>query len=485
VFLAHVKRFILTVAVSLPCLLSLAAQTPAPKVVAPLTIQFLLRQGARGDRKARETALTSLREMARGAVHDQVGGGFHHQTFEKLLSDQALLAIAYTEAWQVTGDAEYRRVARRTLDYVLRDLPLKGGGFAPLQGRESLIPDHGPRMAVGRYYAWEFSELRRLLGPNFDLIAYYFGMKEEGNVPDSTGSSDLRGWNVPFVAHTDAETCARFNLTRDQLASAVEAALARMQLVRSHRPQPLREAADSIANDALVISALSRAGVAFDESRYTYAAIQGAKHVTAAMREPKRASNVEEYANTVQAMIDVYQTTFDSQWLKTAIAMQQRQDELFWNGTQLRYANATAQTNGTAAVNLMRLAAVTENATWRIKAEAILRSFGQDDPVLADAASVARAPVRVVVIEGSLVDDRTKALLRVVGGAFDPQRVVVAAGSRRVPDPLAPFVPALARAGRSEVPAVTLCRGSECSSPIVDPARLNVMLLTDAAVKPQ
>jgi uncharacterized protein len=528
----YVKRFVVVAALSLCFVVSLRAQTSvpqlltrqlrakfdsahggfaaAPKVVQPQAIQFLLRQAARGDRDAREMSLTTLREMARGAVHDQVGGGFHHETsdaawrapqFEKLLSDQAMLAIAYTEAWQLTDDAEYRRVAQRTLDYVLRDLALKGGGFASEQGRESLIADRGPRMAVGRFYGWELPELRRLLGRDFDLIAYYFGFKDGGNVPESLDPHGyLRGLNLPFIEHSDTETRARFNVSQQQLTSAVDTALARMQLVRSHRPQPNRASGISVSANALMISALARAGEAFDEPRYSYSAVYSARFLESTIYDRKthrlrgssgqEQADVREYACVVQGMFDVYEATFDPHWLQFAIELQQRQDELFWDGELLRYRavaradDGMADGNSVSAMNLLRLAAVTASSMWQTRAEAIFRSSAatvesnpESMPLLVDALAASERPRLTVVIDGDVDVDPAKSLLRAARHSFDPLQIVVVRSTKRVADALASFVPALARAQRGDVPAAAfVCRDAECSSAITDPARLSAIL---------
>ena len=120
--------------------------------------------------------------MARGAIHDQVGGGFHRYTvdaawrtphFEKLLPDQALMSMVYLEAWQITKNDSYARVTRRTLDYAIRSLRLKSGAFGAGEDADSLVPAGGPALIEGAHYVWSRDEVMRLLGKQADVIAYY------------------------------------------------------------------------------------------------------------------------------------------------------------------------------------------------------------------------------------------------------------------------------------------------------------------------
>ncbi|HEX7190972.1 MAG TPA: DUF255 domain-containing protein, partial [Thermoanaerobaculia bacterium] len=239
----------------------------APKFLQPLVIDFLLRR----DSSDRELAFETLRKLVRTAVHDQIGGGFHRYAvdaewhtphFEKMLGDQALMAIVYTEAWLITKDDSYQRVARDTLDYTLHALKLPNGLFAAGEGADSVTPVNGsPQIVEGAYYSWSEEELRRVAWKNADLAVYYFGIEKNGR-------------NLIWPHVSDADAMKHFSLTKEQLQAKLADVMKRMQLVRSHRPEPKRDTNVVLAKNALMISALARAGIAFGDDHYVYEAQQ-------------------------------------------------------------------------------------------------------------------------------------------------------------------------------------------------------------------
>jgi uncharacterized protein YyaL (SSP411 family) len=359
----------------------------------PMLLDYLLRYSVRQNGgEARDIALASLRKMADGGLYDHLGGGFHRYTvdaawrlphFEKMLYDQALLAIVYTEAWQLTKDEQFREVARGTLDYVLRELKSqKVAAFESGQDSESLVPrGNGPKSLEGVYYAWREEELVSFLGrKNADIIVYYYGLKPEGNAP----GAELAGLNLLSVAHSKAMTRTKFGLSEQQFEETLAALRAKMLLVRSHRPQPFRDDKVIAGWNGLMISALARAGLAFDEPRYTESAQRAATFVATQLydaktkklartwRESRSAidARAEDYAYVAQGLVDAFEATFDVRWLDLAIELQQQQDALFWKGTRYEDAGTLPEAlrgvtyesdsplpsvNSVSAMNLLRL----------------------------------------------------------------------------------------------------------------------------------
>jgi uncharacterized protein YyaL (SSP411 family) len=487
----------------------------APKFLQPLMLDFLLRR----EGTDRDLALETLRKIARAGVHDQIGGGFHRYAvdtewrlphFEKMLGDQALMAIVCTEGWLITKDDAFQRIARDTLDYALERLKLPKGSFAAGEGADSLTPEPGtPHIAEGVYYAWKEDELRRVAWKNADFALYYFGIEKKGNLPpslDPGGAFAERNFIWPHVS--DSEAMKRFGLTKDQFRDALAETTRRLRLVRSHRPPPKRDDNVVTATNALMISALARAGMAFGDDHYIYTARESMRWLDAAMSNPKTgallhgssggAALAEDYACMVQALLDVYEATYSVRWLTRAIELQQRQDDELWSGDTLRYASGSRNVpaalrvlvpdrdadlpaaNSVAAMNLLRIATITGSEPARAKADAIFRSYAPQLaasptqlPALASALAASAAPAREVIILGNPANDDTKALLRVVRETFAPIRSLVVASTDADRAALATYVPLIKEMKPVEQKATAyVCVGTVCKSPVTDAAKL-------------
>ncbi|HEV7923490.1 MAG TPA: thioredoxin domain-containing protein [Thermoanaerobaculia bacterium] len=488
----------------------------------PLLLDYLLRYSLRQNGgEARDIAAASLRKMAEGGLYDHLGGGFHRYTvdaawrlphFEKMLYDQALLAIVYTEAWQVTRDEQFREVARGTLDYVLRELKSqKVAAFESGQDSESLVPrGKGPVSLEGVYYAWSEEELVQILGrKNADLIAYYYGVKPEGNVP----GAELAGLNLLSIAHSKAMTRTRFGLNEQQLEERLGALRAKLLLVRSHRPQPFRDDKVIAGWNGLMISALARAGLAFDEPRYTESAQRAATFVATQLYDAKtrklartwrdsRSSidaRAEDYAYVVQGLLDAFEATFDVRWLDLAVELQQQQDALFWKGTRyedpgtlpealrgVTYESDSAlpSVNSVSAMNLLRLGELVDSEPWRVRSGAIVRSFAtrlQDGPIelpaLASAYAASLATPKHIVIAGEARSDAGRALLRPIAERFLPNRALIVLRTDAARARLAQYLPTVAEMKPiDKKPTAYVCERYVCKAPTTDPEELAKLL---------
>ena len=488
----------------------------APKFPRPFYLDFLLRRWQiLGDDVSRDMAIQSLDAIDRGAIHDQVAGGFHRYAvdaewrtphFEKMLPDQALLAMLYLEAWQITKRDDYARVARRTLDYALRTLQSKSGTFAAGEDADSLLPVGGaPAEVEGGQYLWRRDELGPLLGKDADLIAYYFGL---------TGNQS----RALYVAHPPAETQKQFGLTKEQFAQNLDAALARMLIVQSHRPSPKIDDAVIASWNALMVSALARAGAALDDDHYRYAANSAMRAIEARLWDAKtktlwHAAGVpalaEDHAFLVQAYLDLFDATSNATWLARALALQERQDALLWDGTRLRYDDGSAlppalrgatierdgdlpSANSVSALNLLRIAALTDSKPARAKAEAIFRSFAAtmqnapgDLPLLIATFNASQRTPREVVIVGDVTRDDTKAMIRTVHEQFAPLRVFFVVPNDRARDELSAFAPFIKEMKPidEKLPTAFVCQNYTCKPPVTDIGKLAGMLsVVDAEV---
>ncbi|HXG59597.1 MAG TPA: DUF255 domain-containing protein [Thermoanaerobaculia bacterium] len=279
--------------------------TPATRAVAAM-------RAFRGeDEQARTIALTRLRDSAASAVYDHLGGGFFERPrdeawrvprFDKLLRDQALAVLAYTEAWQITRDPLFRDVARATATLLIRDFrDNRTGLFFNALGSHSLFARRGPEMLEGAHYVWSASEIRNLLGDrSADLFMEHYGVTAGGNVSEVFDpAGDMLGKNVLFRPGPPGGV---------ETEKTLEAARAILLQVRSRRPPPARDERLLAETNALAISALARAGSAFDVPAWRDAAAR-------AMRSLAARRDFTKTPAADRALIDVWEATFDPHFL--------------------------------------------------------------------------------------------------------------------------------------------------------------------------
>jgi uncharacterized protein len=301
----------------------------APKFPQQPRLALLLDQALRRDDQAALTAAVfTLQSMARGGIHDQVGGGFHRYAidndwlvphFEKMLYDQAQLARLYLAGWRLTGDPDLARVARRTLDFVLRDLTSPAGGFYSATDAESEGEE-------GLFFLWTPAELRSVLSPeDADLALALYGVTESGN---------FEGRNILHLPIAPERFAAARGLTPAELRQRLDAINHRLYLHREGRPHPHRDEKILTAWNGMMITALAEAADALGEPRYLSAAERAAELLWTEQRPaPGRINRVyldgrtaqpgllEDYAFLGQAMVALYDATGEQRWLTRAREM--------------------------------------------------------------------------------------------------------------------------------------------------------------------
>jgi uncharacterized protein YyaL (SSP411 family) len=449
----------------------------APKFPAASVIEFLLRRGER------DMALDTLGHMAAGGMYDQVGGGFARYSvdahwlvphFEKMLYDNALLARAYLHAFQVSGDGFFERIARETLDWALRELRQGEGAFASALDADS-------EGVEGKFYVWQLAEVRDALAPDLAEAAIaHFGMTEGGN---------FEGANIAVRATPDPERL-------DEIKAGLLAA-------REQRVRPGLDDKRLTAWNALMISALADAGAVLGEPRYRDAAVAAADFVLRELRDADgrllRTYNqgrahlnayLEDHAFLLEALLTLYEATFDPRWFGEARALGDTIIERFGDEQRGGFFSTAADHEpliarrkelednpipaggSAAAFGLLRLARLTGDARYEDAALGHIRllhamaprhphAFGH----LLQAIDFLVADVREVALVG---DDRGP-LEAVMREAFRPH-VVLAGGA---PD----GVPLLA--GREPVDgraAAYVCEHFACRRPVTEPDELRALL---------
>jgi uncharacterized protein YyaL (SSP411 family) len=475
----------------------------------------------------------TLRAMARGGIHDHVGGGFHRYSvdegwfvphFEKMLYDQAQIAINFLEARQATGDERFAWIARSIFEYVARELRSQAGGFFTAEDADSPVPGAAaggePEHAEGAFYVWTAEELRSALGEDFAFCAAHFGVEENGNVPSQLDpQGELRGKNILVQRRSLAQTAQQFSLSAEQANDKLISTLARVRQIRATRPRPHLDDKVLTANNGLMISALAKAhqvlgageagnylalasGAAAFVERELYDAGRGV--LFRAWREGRGTAEAfaEDYAFFIQALLDLYETTFEIRWLQWADQLQTKMDELFWDGEGGGYFNSAADDpnivlrlkedydgaepapSSVAAMNLLRLGALCNDPGRSERGRKTIDAFrGQWSqsphamPQMLCALELALEPPRHVVLAGDPKSTDFLGLVSVLHEKVGYRRNILAADGgagqawlgKRAPW-LMDMKPLNGRA------TAYVCEEFACQAPVSDPGALRALL---------
>src|SRR5437899_2401911 len=456
----------------------------APKFPRPVSLNFLARFYARdpkgeSGKHALEMDLFTLRKMAAGGMHDHLGGGFHRYSvdrywhvphFEKMLYDQAQLASAYLDAFQITQDRQYADAARDILDYVARDITSKDGGFFSAEDADSLFEHGKPEHGEGAFYVWTEKQIDDALGADAAVCKFRFGVQPHGNAPEGSEPQDeFCGKNIMIQRHKLAETAKHFKKSDDEIRQSLTRSREKLLTIRNKRPRPHLDDKIIAAWNGLMISAYARAAQVLDEPRYLENATRAAKFLRANLYDEKSKllfrnyresrSDVEgfadDYAFVVQGLLDLYEASFDVEWLKFATQLQETQDRLFFdekNGgyfstsgkdesvfLRMKDDNDSAEpaASSVAALNLLRLAQfrndkqLEERARKTIDAfTPTLSHFASAMPQMLVALDYSSGKPRQIVIAGKLDDPAAKALLAEVHRHFLPNTILLLADGR-------------------------------------------------------
>jgi uncharacterized protein len=528
----------------------------APKFPRASNLDFLFRcavlQGLTSEaaKEAVAMATTTLRRMSEGGIHDHVGGGFHRYSvddtwfvphFEKMLYDQAQIALNLVEAHQFTGDERYAWVTRGILEYVLRDLTHPDGGFFAAEDADSPVltrpkdtlgeaPTAGAaearvQKAEGAFYLWTKAELEQVLGADAAWFCDHYGVQEGGNVPaELDPHAEMRGGNILKQRRPLVETARAHRLDVGLLADALVRALERLRAVRALRPRPHRDEKIITAWNGLMISALARAAVSsaacLVEKRefYRTAAVRAAEFVQRELSEPgngalRRAwrdgrtskdAFAEDYAALIAGLLDLYEATWEVRWLRWAEDLQRAMDRQFWDAAAGGYYQSAADdasivlrlkddhdgaepsANSLAANNLFRLAAIRHDEGFtqrgRQTIEALRRVWTRSPwavPALLCAVERALEPARQVVIAGDRASREFAELVAEALGRPGRRRAVLArTGDEEEERWLVERAPALAEM-RADGPATAyVCEGFTCRQPVTSPPELRRLLVT-------
>jgi len=482
----------------------------APKFPQPMTIEFLLRRSS-SDSPQREQALKAcvhaLSTMARGGMYDVVGGGFARYSvdnfwrvphFEKMLYDNAQLALVYLHGYLVTGEAKFRQICEETLDFLLREMTHSQGGFyssldADSEGEE------------GRFYVWTLEEIQNILGSEFEFFKAAYGISSQGN---------WEGKTVLQRALDDSSLAARFKMGPEEARQRLGDLHRQLLQVRQQRVRPGTDDKILVMWNALALSAYAEAGRYLGRDDYTEAAIRNAQFLLKNLYvndrllrswrdgQAKHNAYLEDYAALILALLSLYQTDPNPEWYTTALKLADEMVAHFSdpNGgffdtrddhetLLLRpkdiQDNATPSGNALAATALLELSAYGDRIEWRDLAENMLGSV--QNAVLRyptafakwlAASDFAVGPTHEVAIVGSPTEMKTQDLIRTLWKKYRPRQVTAISTS---PPPQGS--PALLhdRPLVNGEPTVYICQGFVCLQPVSNPSEIEPQLIENFA----
>ncbi|HEV3117842.1 MAG TPA: thioredoxin domain-containing protein, partial [Gemmataceae bacterium] len=472
----------------------------APKFPHPMELRLLLRAWKRfGDDNALHMARVTLDRMAGGGIYDHLGGGFHRYStderwlaphFEKMLYDNALLSVAYLEAYQATGESSYRQVVDETLSYVVREMTSPEGPFYSTQDADSEGEE-------GKFYVWTAEEVEQILGKErSDVFSYVYDVNAGGN---------WEGHTILHRTKSDEQDAKLLKLEIGELRRILRECKEQLFAVRSKRVWPGRDEKMLTSWNALMIAALAQAAPLLKNPEYLRAARRAAEFVLDRMvtpdgrlhrtcsagTSPKLNGYLEDYAFLIDALVSLYEATFEPRWIEAACTFAGTMIAEFWDEqnagfffTGKSHESLIARTkdlhdssipsgNAMAVSGLLRLGKLTGRKDFSEKAEATLRTCAglmEASPMAAGQMLIALdfhlGPVREFAVVSDTMDGETAQALDRIRSRFDPNKVV-AHKTGEMGAQAEKAVPLLA--GKTARGAVTtyICENFACREPLI------------------
>jgi len=487
----------------------------APKFPMPVYHNFLLRYYARTKNKeALDMSLHTLREMTKGGIYDQLGGGFarystdenwHVPHFEKMLYDNAQLAVNYLEAYQITHEDDFKRVAEETLAYIQRDMTHPEGGFYSAEDADSLPSADAADKKEGAFYVWERQEVLGIAGDKAgEIFSFRYGVREGGNAANDP-HGEFENKNILYIAHSIPETARQFTMPESDTELLLAQAKKKLLEARSRLPRPHLD--DKIVSgwNGLMISAFAKGYQALGDKTSLESAERAAIFLKKNLYDPKthvlyrrwregdrQAHGIaDDYAFVSQGLIDLYEADFNPEWLDWSIELTEAQNKRFYDAEKGGFFmtsvdqdanllfrvkedtdNVEPSASSVAALNLLRLAQYTDRKDFQDMAEKTLKCFGTNLkeapralPQMLVALDFALTEPRQIVIAGKPGAADTETLLKILHRHFIPVKTIVLAG------PDAPEKPLEGKA------AAYVCVHHICKQPTSDPKTLESLLL--------
>jgi uncharacterized protein len=484
----------------------------APKFPPSMNLMFLLRHHQRtGSADALQMVELTLERMAGGGMYDHLGGGFHRYSvddrwlvphFEKMLYDNALLTRIYLYAYQATGKRFYRHAAEETLEYVIRDMTSGGGGFFSSEDADSEGEE-------GKFYVWSRDEIESIVGTDVGteasaLFCDYFDVSKEGNFEH--GTSIL---NTPKSLE---EFAKERRLDQAEFARAISQCKKALFGVREQRVRPGRDEKVLTAWNSLMLTAFAEAANILGRDDYRQVAVRNAEFLLDNMMKDGRLlrtykdgnaklnAYLEDYAYLIEALLAVYEATFDVSWFDRARALTDTMMTQFWDEsgggffftstdheqliarTKDYYDNATPSGNSTAVLALLKLGLLTREGVYRQSAASILRTMREPMSKYPSAfgyllcgLDLYLSEPKEIALVGDIDSHELRSMVQAIYSKFVPNKVVAAASL----DDRAEGGSIALLAGKTGTPnkaTAYVCRDYVCLAPVTTPEEVSEQL---------
>ncbi len=476
-----------------------------PKFPTPHNLLFLLRYWNKtNNQKALDMVTKTLTEMAKGGIYDHIGFGFHRYStdekwflphFEKMLYDQALLAIAYSEAFQATRNQNFKKTATEIFEYVLRDMKDKDGSFYSAEDADSENEE-------GKFYVWSAAKIDKLLPENdAKIFKTYFGVTPEGNYYDEASRS-ATGKNILHISISLDELSKKTETGIDELEEIIANSKKKLFEYREKRIHPHKDTKVLTDWNGLMIAALAKGARILNKPEFLTHAEDAAQFILSNLTangkllhrykdgEAKIQGNLDDYAFFCWGLLELYESTLDPKYLKEAINITENQIKDFWdteNGgffftsenaeellvrTKELYDGAVPSGNSVSFLNLIRLSKLTADNKFEDYAFKLSKAFAgkvKKSPVaytqFLSAQIFAFGPSFEIVITGKRNDARTKEILDELHQLYIPEKVVllVSGENREEIIKLAPFTKDYPEINNA--PTIYVCKNFVCSLP--------------------
>ena len=479
----------------------------SPKFPSPHNFLFLLRYWKRKGRpQALEIVEKSLQKMRLGGIFDQVGFGFHRYStdsmwlvphFEKMLYDQAMMSIAYLEAYQATGKKEYQRTAEEIFEYVFKHMTNPEGAFFSAEDADSEGQE-------GKFYLWTWTEIKDTLNGNADLIIKTYNITKEGNYYDESKRGKTGKNILHFKKHLQ-ELALELDTKSEKLPVILENARQKLYEVREKRIHPFKD--DKILTDwnGLMIAALAKVAQAFNSIKYIEAAEKAINFVLGKLQtadgrllhrykdgEAAIGGYLDDYAFLVWGLIELYEATFETRYLGEALRLQDDMIKHFWDKEDGGFFytsddseklltrdkevhdGAIPSGNSIAVLNMIRLARMTGKTDYEEKASALAKAFSSrqegissQNTMFLTALDFLFGPSYEIVIVGNSQSRETKNMFQAVNTCFIPNKVVL---FKKETDPsldnVIGFVKSMKTIGGKTT--AYICRAFVCEKPMTE-----------------
>lgn len=463
----------------------------------------------------------TLKKMYEGGMYDHLAGGFHRYSvdniwrvphFEKMLYDQAQLITAYVNTYLVTKNKFYLFVAEDTAHYVLENLQHKDGGFYSAEDAESMpAENNSTQKEEGAYNLWQKDEIEHILGKDdAKIFDFYFGIEKHGNTINDP--HEVFGTkNVLYIANDIFETAKHFDKTPEEIAKIIDESRTKLLQTRSKRPKPHLDDKILTSWNGLMISALANIYKVTGNKDYLKSAKDAVEFIRNNLfdkekkillhrfrdSEARFEGTLEDYAYFICGLIDLYESTFELNYLEFAISLNDITIENFYdneNGgffdvgndvkdvilkTKDNYDGAEPAGNSVQIMNLLRLGYMTDNKNFIEKAEDSLKLFSNDlnrlpfsSPQMLCALSFMIYSPKEIILTGDLENEKSNELKKFIDETFIPNKVLLHATKEL--EKISPFINNLIKDAK-EI-NVYVCENYQCNLPTDDTEKLKELL---------